>query len=140
MRLLCPIVRVLSCVVDNIRHQLWMCHTVASKFVRHYLSGLATITPYKPFEEALCCSAISAGLQIDIYDFSILIHSPPQILLLAIDFHEDLIDVECIAITTMSPFESTSVSSTKLDTPESDGFVADGDASFCEQIFNITVA
>jgi hypothetical protein len=59
---------------------------------------------------------------------------------LAIDLHKDLIDVECIAVTTMSPFESKSVSSTKLNTPESDGFVADRDSSFCEQIFNITVA
>jgi hypothetical protein len=38
------------------------------------------------------------------------------------------------------PFELSSVPNTKLDTPESDGFVADSDASFCEQILNITVA
>jgi hypothetical protein len=35
---------------------------------------------------------------------------------------------------------STSVSSAKLDTPESDGFVADTNASFCEQVFDITTA
>jgi hypothetical protein len=61
-------------------------------------------------------------------------------LLLAIDLHEDLIDVERIAITTVLPFETTSVSSTKLDTPESDGFVADSYSSFCEQVFDITMA
>jgi hypothetical protein len=37
----------------------------------------------------------------------------------------------------MSLFETTSVSITKFDTPESDGFVADSDTSFREQIFNI---
>jgi hypothetical protein len=61
-------------------------------------------------------------------------------LLLAIDLHEDLIDVERIAATTVSLFESTSVSSAKLDTPESDGFVADTKASFREQVFDITTA
>jgi hypothetical protein len=61
-------------------------------------------------------------------------------LLPAIDLHEDLIDVERIAITTVSLFESTSVSSAELDTPESDGFVADTNASFGEQILNITIA
>jgi hypothetical protein len=61
-------------------------------------------------------------------------------LLLAIDFHENLIDVERIAITTMPPFESSSVSNTKLDKPESDGFVADSDTSLCKQILNVTVA
>ncbi len=62
MRLLGPIVRVSGCVVDNIRHQFSMCHAVASKFVRHDLSRLATSAPNEPFEEALCCSAISASL------------------------------------------------------------------------------
>jgi len=60
--------------------------------------------------------------------------------LLAIDLYKYLIDEERIAITTMSPFETPSVSSAKLDTPESDGFMADSDASFREQIFDITIA
>jgi hypothetical protein len=62
MRLLCPIVRVSLCIVDYIRHQFSMRHTVASQFVRHDVSGLATTSPHKPLEEALCCSAISASL------------------------------------------------------------------------------
>jgi hypothetical protein len=40
----------------------------------------------------------------------------------------------------MPSFESLSVSNTKLDTPESDCFVANDDASFSEQILNITTA
>jgi hypothetical protein len=61
-------------------------------------------------------------------------------LLPAIDLHEDLIDVERIAITTVPLFEPTSVTSAKLDTTESDGFVADANASFGEPILNITIA
>ena len=57
--------------------------------------------------------------------------------MLAINLDEDLIDVKRVAKTTMSLFETTSVSITKFDTPESDGFVADTDTSFREQIFNI---
>jgi hypothetical protein len=56
------------------------------------------------------------------YHFPILIHSTPQILLLAIDFHEDLIEVERIAITRVSPSKTASVSNTELNTPESDDF------------------
>ena len=103
------------------------------------MNAVAT-TAHKPLEEALCCSAISARLSIDIDHFSILIHSTPQILLLAIDLHDDLIDVERIAVTTVLLFESTSVSSARLDTPESDGCVADTNASFGEQLFEITKA
>ena len=61
-------------------------------------------------------------------------------MLLAIDLHADLIDVERITKTMMLPFERTIVSSAKLHTPESNGFVADSDATLCEQVFNITVA
>jgi hypothetical protein len=69
-----------------------------------------------------------------------LVDSSPQIVLFAMDLHEDLIDEERIAIATVSPFETMSVSSTKLDTPKSDGFIAESDASFREQIFDITIA
>ena len=83
---------------------------------------------------------VSTSLQIDIDHFSILIHSAPQILLLTIDLHEDLVEVECIAVTTVSLLESTRVSSTKLDTPKSNRPVADSDSSFREQIFDIAIA
>jgi hypothetical protein len=39
-----------------------MRHTVASQLIRHDLSRLSTATLYKPFEETLCGSAISAVL------------------------------------------------------------------------------
>ena len=61
-------------------------------------------------------------------------------MLLAIDLNADLIDVERLTKTTMSPFERSIVSSAKLNTPESNGFVADSDATLCEQVFNTTVA
>ena len=61
-------------------------------------------------------------------------------MLLTIDLHEDLVDEERIAITTVSPFETTSISSTKFNAPKSDGFVANNDASLREQVFDITIA
>jgi hypothetical protein len=44
------------------------------------------------------------------------------------------------AETTVPLFESTSVSSAEFNTPKSDGFVADTNASFGEQILDITIA
>ena len=40
----------------------------------------------------------------------------------------------------MSLFESTCVPSAKLDTPESDGFVANNNAPFGKEVFDITIA
>jgi len=56
-----------------------------------------------------------------------------------IDLHKHPINLEHIAITAMSAFESMSVSSTEFDTPEPDGLIANDDASFFKQIFDISV-
>ena len=43
------------------------------------------------------------SLEVDIHYLAILIHSPPQIMLLAINLHKDFIDIEGIAVALVSP-------------------------------------
>jgi len=70
---------------------------------------------------------------------ALLINSPPQVVTLAIDLYEDLVDEESIAIALMATLQTPGVFRPKLDAPEADGFVTDCDAAFSEQIFNISV-
>ena len=51
-------------------------------------------------------------------------------MLLAVDRNENIIDVERVAVASVFSFQSTGVYDTKLDTPETNRFSADGDASF----------
>jgi hypothetical protein len=60
-------------------------------------------------------------------------------MLFAIYLYKDLIDVERVAIALMLSFQPTSINSSEFDTPETDCFSADDDASFCEEIFNIAM-
>jgi hypothetical protein len=60
--------------------------------------------------------------------------------LLALDLHKDFVDVEGITLASMLAFQSPCINGAELDTPKTDRFAADGDASFSEEIFNITVA
>ena len=53
---------------------------------------------------------------------------------------EDFIDVESVAIAAVFSFQSSSVYSAEFDAPEADSFSADENSSFCEEVFNITVA
>jgi hypothetical protein len=46
----------------------------------------------------------------------------------------------CHTVATVSLFKSARVSSAKLDTPESDGFVANNKAPFGKEVFDITIA
>ena len=49
-------------------------------------------------EETLCCSSIPSGLQIHIDHLTILVNCPPEVILLAVDFDECFIDVECVTV------------------------------------------
>lgn len=61
-------------------------------------------------------------------------------MLLAVDLHEDFIDVKGVAIAAMFSPESAGVHGTKLDAPEANCFSADSNASLRQEIFNISVA
>ena len=60
-------------------------------------------------------------------------------MLLAVDFHENFIDEEGIAITPVFALQSPGINSTKLDAPEANRFTADSDPSFSEQILYIAM-
>ena len=57
-------------------------------------------------EEALRRSTISLLLEIHIKNLAILIHSSPQVVLFAIDLHEDFVDVEGISVASMLTLQS----------------------------------
>jgi hypothetical protein len=48
-------------------------------------------------------------LQIHIHHLTTLVHSPPQVMLLAVYFYEDFIDIECVAIPLMFALQSSRV-------------------------------
>jgi len=61
-------------------------------------------------------------------------------MLFAVDFDENLIDVEGVAIASVLAFQSACINGTEFDAPETDRLAADGDASFSQEIFDIAMA
>ena len=57
-------------------------------------------------------------------------------MLLAADLHKDLINVEGVAVASMLSLQTPGIFGAELDTPEADGFTADCDAAFGQQIFD----
>ncbi len=114
VRLLCAIILILFGAVDHIWHQLTMRHSIASQFIGDNLPGLTTATPYQPPEEPLCSGTVSICLQEYINNFAILVHGPPQIMLLAVDLvarhtGKDFIDVEGVAIASVLTLQPSSI-------------------------------
>ena len=98
------------------------------------------MTPYQPLEEAFSSSPFPPRLKEHVNNFAILINGPPQVMLLAVDFYEDFIDEEIIALSPVLSLQSAGIDSTELDTPESDRFSSDCNATLSQQIFDIAVA
>ncbi len=61
-------------------------------------------------------------------------------MLLAVDLHEDFVDVEGVAVASVLSLQSAGVFGSKLDAPETDRFPSDDDASLGQQVFDICVA
>jgi hypothetical protein len=52
--------------------------------------------------------------------------------LLAIDLHKDFVDEKGIAVSSVLSPQAPGVLAAKLDTPLSDRFITDSDATFCQ--------
>jgi len=91
-------------------------------------------------KEAHGGSAIAARLDQDVEEVAVLVHGPPQILLSAVDRHEDFIQIPRVAQLASSAPQLPRVVESESLTPVADCFVRDGDASLREQIFHITEA
>ncbi len=71
---------------------------------------------------------------------SVLVHGSPQIMELAPDLHEDLVQMPHVTKSTLSTLELPSVLGSKLPTPLPDRLVGDEDASLREEFLDISVA
>ena len=92
-----PIVRVLTRVMDRIRHHLAMRGSVASEFVGDKPPRRSALLFEKPTKEPGRGCLVAPFLDQDIQDLPILINGPKQIMLLSVDPNKDCIDKPLIA-------------------------------------------
>ena len=56
-----------------------------------------------------------------------MVHGSPQVVLLAVDFHDYFIDIEYIAVAAVLSLQSSGIESAELDAPQTDRFPSDDD-------------
>ena len=71
---------------------------------------------------------------------TVLIHGTPQVLLLAVDSNEDLVQVPNTAEAALTPLQFSGIVRTELLTPDSNRFIRDDDSAFGEKILDISEA
>ncbi len=126
-------------VPNCVRDQFSMRNAVTSQLVRHYLPRFATVISQQPLEKPLSSCTVPSSLQKYIDYFTILVNCPPQIALLSADLHEDFIDEKCTAESLVPTLQTPGILRSKLITPQPNSFITDGDSTFSQQIFDISM-
>ena len=140
MRILRAIVEVAALAMLDIRQQLSLCHAVASQLVgdqdaRHILQTLQ-----QPPEEALRRPSVAPALHQDIEYDAVLIDGAPQVVQLALDPDEDLIEMPFVARARTTPAQIAREARAELQAPPPNALVGDNHAALGQDQLDIPKA
>ena len=113
---------------------------IASELVGDQPSRFAPLSLQQLPEESLGSAGVSSTLDQDIDHVAVLINGAPQVVSLALDADEDLVQEPDVSESTLPPVKPPSVVQAELPTPESDRLVRDGDTSLRQEILDVAEA
>ena len=135
-----PVVLILAGSMLNRGENLAMRSRIAPEFVSDQLPRGFPLSLQDLAEEALSSSHVASLRDQDVENISVLIHRSPQVKLLTLDLHEDLVNMPGITQSTPLASDRAGVLRSELETPEADGLVGDDDPPLSQQIFHISKA
>jgi hypothetical protein len=124
----------------DIRHQVSVSDTATPQLICNDPPRRAAVSPDQALEESLCCPPVPTRLQKHIDHLPVLVDSSPQIVLFALNFHEDLIYIESITIALVLSAKSSWEFGPELRAPKPDSLIANRYAPFRHQILDISMA
>jgi hypothetical protein len=124
--------------VDDRRHDGPVRGAVAPQLIGYQAPRFTSLVFQQPTKEAFRCTLIATGQNIDYV--SILVNRAPDILSLALDSHEEFVQVPSVTQAALSSLECPGVLGAELLTPLSDGLVGDYDPGLRQKVFNISEA
>ena len=97
--------------------------------------------PFAQFaEELLCCLLIAPALYQAIQHVAVLIHHPPQIVMLALDGEYHFVDVPLVTVSRTAAPELIGVLLTELTSPLANRLIRHSNATFTQELFHIPEA
>jgi len=140
VRILCSVVPVLASLVLGSNAQFPVGSTIAPQLVRDNQPGSVSHPFKKLAEKPLCRLRVATPLDQDVQDVTILVHSPPQVVLLTFNPNEHFIKVPSITRPTLPGPDPLGVLTAKTKTPLADRLVGDVDSPTYQDFFNIPEA
>ncbi len=123
------VVGVLPRIVPHGGHGGPMRCAIAPQFVGHEAHRLCALALQELAEEALCCSSITTCLHEEVDHVAVLIDGTPEILPLALDSHEELVQEPRVTQSLVAPLQLAGVLGAELPAPLTDGLVGDDDST-----------
>jgi hypothetical protein len=136
MRILRPIIKPLMRAVFDFWHDLTPGGSIRAELVGDHPPGWAALLAQKTPQQAFGRLGVTAGLDNLIEHIAILIHRPPQPVLLARDRNHNLIQVPHVATAWRLAPEAASVRRPELQRPAADGLVRDNDAALEQHLLD----
>ena len=127
-------------IVSHVVEDAWHGSGVASQFVGNDLQWFGTLATQESAKESLCRTLITMRLDQNVDHVAVLIHGTPEILLLAVDSHEHLVQVPVVAQPSLASLQFPSIVRTEFLTPLSNRLIRDNDSALGEKIFDISKA
>jgi hypothetical protein len=137
MRDLGSVVRILVCDVTHRRHHRSPGGQVARQLVRHELSWCAALALQQLAEEPDGSAPVASRLHKDVDDVPVFVDGPPQVLLPALNPHEELIEIPRVTLAATATPQPSSVIDPEGQAPLSDRLVSDRDAALGEEVFDV---
>ena len=114
--------------------------TVAPELVSDQPPRFAALTLEQSSEEALCGASITTWLDEDVDHIAVLVDGTPEILTLALDVDEELVQVPRISQSPFSPLQRPGILGADLPAPVADRFVGYGDSALRQEILDVSEA
>ena len=114
--------------------------SIAPESVRDELPGRFVLAFQHLAKEPFSSPLVSSLRHQDVENIPVLIHRLPEIQLLPLDLHEQLIHMPDVALSPLLLSELSSILRSELPTPETDRFVRDNDATLGQQILHVSKA
>src|SRR6266487_9146 len=97
----------------------------------------------EPFEQltekSFGCMLVTSALYQDIQHVAVLIHRPPQVVLLATNREYDLVQMPFVPTARTAVAQFIGVGLSKLQAPLMDGFIREDDTALGHQLFDISI-
>lgn len=117
-----------------------MSSAIARQPVRHQPVRFASLSFQQLAKEAFGCSPISSRLHEDVDHVAVLVDGAPQVLKLALDGDEDLVEIPDVTESAPLTPQAAGILAAKLPAPLPDRLVRDSNSTFGEQVLHVSQA